>query len=88
MDHIGILPEPDAVLPTTVIPLFGLLANPKLREDEECHIFLEKISKLVAFIVETPCCGRLAHTECFQTWAESTLNATTIRCAYHRSVYN
>ena len=87
MEHIGVLPEPSDVLPTSIIPLFGLLCYPKSKE-EECHICLEKFTNKTAFIIETPCCAHLAHTECFQTWAESPLNESKIRCAYCRSAYD
>ena len=86
MNHIGILPEPDAILSSTIVPLFGILANSEARE-EDCHFCLEKIRKSTVFVIETPCCAHLAHAECFQSWAESSLNATTIRCAYCRSEY-
>ena len=69
MNDIGILPEPDAVLSTTIIPLFGLLANGKLKE-EDCHICYETITKKMPFIIETPCCGHTTHTDCFKSWAE------------------
>ena len=49
MNHIGILPEPDAVLSTTII--FGQLANGKLKE-EDCHICYETITKKMPFINE------------------------------------
>ena len=53
---------------------------------QDCHICFETITTKLAFVIETPCCGHLAHTECFRTWAESSLNAT-IRCAYCRTEY-
>ena len=87
MDHIGVLPEPSDVLPIPIIPLFGLLSNPKSKEGE-CLICLEKFHEKTALIIETPCCGHVTHTGCFQTWAESSLNASKIRCAYCRSAYD
>ena len=46
MNYIGILPEPGAVLSSTIIPLFGLLANGKIKEqNEDCHICYETITK-------------------------------------------
>ena len=86
MDHIGILPEPDAILPTATISIFGILANHAFK-DEDCHICLEKITKKQPFVIELPCCGHHTHTDCFRTWALSSLNATKIRCAYCRTEY-
>ena len=83
MNQIGILPEPDAILSTSTIPLFGIL-TPPASEDEDCHICLEPIKKQL-FIVKLPCCGHQTHSECFKTWALTSLNETKIRCAYCRS---
>ena len=78
----------NAILSTTIVPIFGLLVNSKLKEEEDCHTCYEKITKKLAFVIETRCCGHLTHTECFQSWAESSLNAMTIRCAYCRTEYD
>ena len=85
-NHVGILPEPDAILSDRIVPLFGILAERNERE-ENCHFCLEKIRQSSAFIIQTPCCGHLAHADCFQGWAESSLNAATIRCAYCKAEY-
>ena len=85
--HIGILPEPDAVLPHTTISIFGILANHAFQE-EDCHFCLEKITKRQLFVIKLPCCGHHAHTDCFRTWALSSLNTTNIRSAYCRAVFD
>ena len=86
-NHIGILPEPNAVLSSLILPLFGILSEWRERE-EDCHFCLERIEKSTTiFVIQTPCCGHLAHAECFQNWAESNLNETSIRCAYCRAEY-
>ena len=86
---MGILPEPDDVLPPTIIQLCGLLAGGKMKEqNEDCHICYETITKRMPFVIETPCCGHLTHTDCFKSWAESALNDKKIRCAYCREEYD
>mgnify|MGYP002803635790 FL=1 len=86
-NHIGILPEPDAILSNLIVPLFGILAQWKERE-EDCHFCLQATKESTNFVIQTPCCKHLAHADCFQEWAESKLNETSIRCAYCRAKYN
>ena len=82
MESIGILPEPDALLSTTIIPLFGILSSPAAT-DEDYHFCLEKITKGQFCILKLPCCGHQVHTECFKTWAISP--QSRVRCAYCRT---
>ena len=81
--HIGVLPEPDVALAYHIISTFGILSNNSNQED--CRFCLS-ITGTQA--IKLPCCGHHAHIECFRTWALSSLNVTSIRCAYCRAVYN
>ena len=84
MERVGILPEPDAVLSTTIIGLFGILSS-TAKTDEECHFCLEKITKGQFCILKLPCCGHQVHTDCFKIWATSP--QPKVRCAYCRTKY-
>ena len=79
---------PEDVLPTTIIPLFGILSQNNTIEGE-CHFCFEKIEREELLAMKTPCCQQTAHCRCFRTWATLSLNLTnaTLRCAYCRATF-
>ena len=74
------------MLSTTITSPFGILSTPA-SQNEDCHVCLEKINIKQLYVVKLPCCGHLAHSECFKTWALSSLNTSELRCAYCRTTY-
>ena len=79
MAHVGALPETNDILSPVIIALFGM-PSPLAKIEEECHFFLETITKEQFLVLILPSCGHFRHTECFKTWASHT--ESTVRCAY------
>ena len=89
MAHIGTLPDENQVLSPAIIPLFGILC-PSASEDKECYFCMEKITKGQFFVMKSPCCGPLSHTECFKTWGSTShvySNQANVHCAYCQTPY-
>ena len=86
MEYVGVLPVPEEVLPTTIIPLFGILLQPDNTKQAECHFCFEKIEEKELLTRKTPCCGQSAHCGCFRVWAAVSVN-TIVRCAYCRATF-
>ena len=86
MENIGILPNENQVLPRPVIPLFGILC-PEASKNEECHFCMENITKGQFLTMQLPCCGHLAHTECFKIWGTASHTESNVNCAYCRTPY-
>ena len=80
MAHVGALPETNDILSPVIIALFGM-PSPLAKKEEECHFFLETITKEKFLVLNLP----FRHIECFKTWASHT--ESTVRCAYCRTTY-
>ena len=70
MEYVGNLPAPDCSLPSRRFSLFGILATSEdaARENETCHFCLTDINRNERMVTETPCCGHLVHSACFEEW--------------------
>ena len=86
MEHVGTLAEAEDVLSPTIIALFGLL-SPPAEQEKTCHFCFETITKGQFLVLKLPCCGHLAHTCCFKTWASTSNKEYVVHCAYCRTAY-
>ena len=89
MEIVGALPEPEEILPNTIISLFGILCK-NVTESAECHFGLETIEDKDPRTFATPCCNKKVHCSCFERWtatAITTTGSTTVRCAYCRTIF-
>ena len=87
MERVAVLPAPDEILPTNIIPLFGIL--PENHEEKECHFCFENVEKGELLTMTTECCKQSAHCKCVKTWAALSSLGTeeTIQCAYCRTLF-
>ena len=70
MEYVGNLPAPNCSLPSRRFSLFGILATSEdaARENETCHFCLTDINRNERMVTETPYCGHLVHSACFEEW--------------------
>ena len=91
MESVGFLPAPDDVHSSTILSLFGILSTNDSEEEEECHFCFEAVKKNEFFVMQTSCCKKLVHCNCFRTWASLSIpngSDETVRCAYCRSPFS
>ena len=89
MEIVGALPEPEEILPNTIISLFGIICK-NVTESAECHFCLETIENEETRTFATPCCSQKVHCSCFGRWAATTVTttgSTAARCAYCRTIF-
>jgi hypothetical protein len=88
MECIGVLPAPEDVMPTTIIPVFGILAE-NTNEPGQCYFCFGRIDgeELLAMTME--CCHQKAHCQCFRMWATQYdgTSVGTVRCGYCRTLF-
>ena len=75
MEIVGALPEPEEILPNTIISLFGIICK-NVTESAECHFCLETIENEETRTFATPCCSQKVHCSCFGRWAATTVTTT------------
>ena len=89
MEIVRALPEPEEILPNTLISLFGIICK-NVTESAECHFCLETIENEETRTFATPCCNQKVHCSCFERLAATTVTttrSTTVRCAYCRTIF-
>ena len=89
MEIVGALPEPEEILPNTIISLFRILCK-NVTESEERHFCLETIEDKEPRTFVTPCCNQKVHCSSFEHWAATAITktgSTTVRCAYCRTIF-
>ena len=86
MEKIGVLPEPEDEMYTTIIPLFGILTENK-DEKGRCYFCYEDIEINEMLAMTMDCCRQRAHPECFRQWAARSTTPGTVRCGHCRTAF-
>ncbi len=88
MECIGVLPAPEDVMSTTIVPVFGILAE-NTNEPGQCYFCFGQIDgeELLAMTME--CCHQKAHCQCFRMWATQYdgTSVGTVWCGYCRTLF-
>ena len=80
--------SPQDAYPDDIVPLFGILSK-SIKEKENCQFCLNEITKNEIHTMDTPCCNRAVHCNCFDQWKHMRLskrrNKYTTPCANCRA---